>query len=226
MALLHTAEIVPSKLELLAGWAPGQPWFAGDKAAELTTVAAFRLDDPAGEVGIETLLVQAGDGPVLQVPLTYRGAPLVGGEAWLVGTMLHSVLGERWVYDATGDPVYLAETAATALTGGVQAELYLEQNGERIVREPTARIVGDGEHGAATPAVPAIDLVSTRHENNTTVTDAGGFTVTVLRHLSAGGQVADIETSEGASAASATISGVWATQSEPQRLVLVRVGSL
>jgi hypothetical protein len=223
MALLHHAEIVPSKLELLADWAPSQPWFSGTASAGLTTVAAFRLDDPAGEVGIETLLIQSGEGPVLQVPLTYRGAPLGGGDAWLIGTMQHTVLGQRWVYDATGDPVYLAEVAATARTGGVQAELYLEHNGERIVREPTARIVGDGEHGAATPAVPAIDSVSTKHENNTTVSDAGGFTVTVLRHLSAHGRVADIETSDTASAPSATISGVWAAQPDPQRLVLVRV---
>jgi hypothetical protein len=44
------------------------------------SVSAYRFDDPAGEVGIETLLVRRGAGPVLQVPLTYRGAPLAGAE--------------------------------------------------------------------------------------------------------------------------------------------------
>jgi hypothetical protein len=225
MALLHKADIVPSKLELLAGWAPGQPWFSGNASAALTTVATFRLDDPAGEVGIETLLIQAGDGPLLQVPLTYRGAPLVGGEAWLVGTMQHSVLGARWVYDATGDPVYLAEVAATALTGGVQAEQYIEQDGERIMREPTARVVGDGTHAAATPAVPAIGAVATRHENNTTVTDAGKFQVVVLRHLATPGHHTDVATSDTASAPTATLAGTWPAQPDAQRLVLVTVTS-
>ena len=225
MALLYKAELVPSKLELIAGWAPNQPWFAGNTSAGLTNVAAFRLDDPAGEVGLETVLIQAGDGPVLQVPLTYRGAPLVGGEAWLIGTTQHSVLGERWVYDATGDPVYLAEVAATALTGGVQAEQYIEQDGERIVREPTARVVGDGEHGAVTPAVPAIGVVSTRHENNTTVTNAGEFQVVVFRHLITPGQNTDIEVSDTAEAPSATLAGSWPAQPDPQRMVLVTLRS-
>ncbi len=62
-------------------------------------------------MGVETLLVRVGEGPVLQVPLTYRGAPLPGGESALVGTMEHSVLGPRWVYDGTGDPVYVATLA-------------------------------------------------------------------------------------------------------------------
>ncbi|MDD0856964.1 hypothetical protein NHF46_02405 [Arthrobacter alpinus] len=77
---------------------------------------AFRFDDPAGEVGIETHVV-AVDGKTYQVPLTYRGAPLEGAEEFLVTTMDHSVLGSRWVYDATADPVYVSELAAAILTG-------------------------------------------------------------------------------------------------------------
>ena len=41
------------------------------------------------------------------MPVTYRDAPLPGADAWLIGTMDHSVLGKRWVYDGVGDPVYL-----------------------------------------------------------------------------------------------------------------------
>src|SRR5215218_7739419 len=100
MALLHRAEITPTKLELLDAWLPTRAWYRGPADPGLAKVGAFRFDDPAGEVGIETLLVQAGDGPVLQVPLTYRAAPLAGAEPWLIGTTEHSVLGRRWVYDA------------------------------------------------------------------------------------------------------------------------------
>lgn len=137
MALLHRAELRPSKLDLLAAWLPGRSWFAGTAGAEVTRVATYRFDDPAGEVGIETLLVRAGDGPVLQVPLTYRGAPLAGAEQWLVGTTEHSVLGRRWVYDACADPVYPPALAAAVLAGAGQAEEYFEVDGRREVRPPT-----------------------------------------------------------------------------------------
>ena len=110
MALIHDAVLRPSKTEILSAWAPTQPWFSGENL-EVTRVASFRFDDPDGDVGIETLLVRAGTGPLLQVPLTYRGEPLAGGEAWLIGTLSHSVLGERWVYDAVGDPAYLHAVA-------------------------------------------------------------------------------------------------------------------
>jgi len=128
MALLHQADLTPTKLELLAAWLPTRGWYPGptgtavlpdsapQASLELTRVAGYRFDDPAGEVGVETILVQAGDGPVVQVPLTYRGAPLSDAEAFLVGTTDHSVLGKRWVYDACGDPVY-ANVLATATSG-------------------------------------------------------------------------------------------------------------
>src|SRR5215213_286445 len=108
MALLHQAELRPSKLELLAAWLPTREWHRGPLTAGLTRVAAYRFDDPAGEVGIETMLVRAGNGPLVQAPLTYRGAPMEGAERWLIGTMEHSVLVSRWVYDGCGDPVYAA----------------------------------------------------------------------------------------------------------------------
>ncbi len=100
MAMLHQATLTPTKAELIAAWLPGQPWFAGDAGA-VRLVGAYRFDDPAGEVGIESHLVEVG-GRTFHVPLTYRGAPLDGAEAFLVGTMEHSVLGRRWVYDAWG----------------------------------------------------------------------------------------------------------------------------
>jgi hypothetical protein len=138
MALLHAAELVPSKLDLIEAWLPGRPWFDG--ATGFQRIAAFRFDDPSGEVGIETLLVRAGDGPIYQVPLTYRGAPLEGADSFLVGTMDHSVLGPRWAYDACGDPVYVNAIAA-ALGGGItQADEYIEINGEMTRRDRNIEI--------------------------------------------------------------------------------------
>src|SRR5262249_42680466 len=98
MAILHRADLRPTKLELLAGRLPGPSSYPGPSTPGLSGVASYRFDDPAGEVGVETMLVRSGDGPILQAPLTYRSAPLDGAEAWLLGTCEHSVLGRRWVY--------------------------------------------------------------------------------------------------------------------------------
>ncbi|AGZ40450.1 CG0192-related protein [Actinoplanes friuliensis] len=143
MALLYRTELTPSKLDLLAAWLPGQAWFDGAGADGMRRVAAYRIDDPAGEVGVETMLVRVGDGPIHQVPLTYRGAPLDGAEAWLIGTAEHGVLGRRWIYDGLGDPVFHAGLA-DAIAGAPQAEEYLEVDGRRELRPATMTITGSG----------------------------------------------------------------------------------
>jgi predicted trehalose synthase len=107
----------PTKLELLTAWMGGQRWYASKGTApSLTRIDAWRLGDPEGEVGIETLLVLDDSDPlapvVYQVPLTYRGAPVGGLEHALVGTMEHGVLGSRWIYDGTHDPAYAAQLLA------------------------------------------------------------------------------------------------------------------
>jgi 1,4-alpha-glucan branching enzyme len=114
MAEIHEdATLTPTKLELLEQWMGGQRWYAAKgRQPRLRLLANWRLDDPAGEVGIDTLIVSddAGESPVVyQVPLTYRGEPLGSADHALVGTMEHSVLGMRWVYDAPHDPVYAAQ---------------------------------------------------------------------------------------------------------------------
>lgn len=226
MALLYQAELRPSKIDLIAAWAPTQPWFEGDAGAALVNVASYRFDDPEGEVGIETVLVRAGDGPVLQVPLTYRGAPLAGGEAWLVGTMDHSVLGPRWVYDGTGDPAYLAAAAAAALTGGSQAEQVIDIDGERVVREPTALVRGSGTPDTRAPGLPTIDSVMTRPELGATVVNAELLHLVVARVLGTEASALYLvpQLARQADAAEqAVLTGTWAGQAEPQTLVLVRV---
>ena len=144
MALLHAATLVPPKLELVGAWARTRPWFQGDKDAMLTSVANYRFDDPAGEVGVEILLARAGDGPVLQIPVTYRDAPLPGGDAFFIGNTEHSVLGTRWVYDGPGDPVFVATATAAIVEGGHEAEMWIEVDGAMTKREPTATVVGSG----------------------------------------------------------------------------------
>ena len=151
MALMHQTTMTPSKLELLAAWLPSQQWFVGD-ANSLVSLGGFRLDDPAGEVGLEGILLTAGDDTVYYVPLSYRGAPLVGGEDFLVGTSEHGVLGTRWISDAAGDPVFRSVMAATIATGGHQADEFVQdESGNRVSRQPAVRVQGSGRPGDQAP---------------------------------------------------------------------------
>jgi len=220
MALLHKAELTPTKIELLTEWVPAQSWFVGDSGVELTNVAAYRFDDPAGAVGIETILVQAGTGPVLQVPVTYRDAPLAGAEAALVGTTEHSVLGKRWVYDATGDPVYIAAAATAALTGGHQAELNIEIDGEMVVREPTAVVAGSGAPGGAGVNPPAVADLAIHTEAGVTIVEAGALRLVVARVL---GDDDVLANQPAASEDREVIAGTWPEQPTLRALVLVGV---
>lgn len=220
MALLYSAEITPTKIELLTEWAPTQPWFVGDADQPVTNVGAYRFDDPEGQVGIETILITAGTGPVLQVPVTYRDAPLAGAEDYLITTMQHSVLGERWVYDATGDPAYLAAVATAALTGGRQAELQVEIDGEMVLREPTAVVAGSGTPGGAVVSPPAVADIDIQQENAVTIVTAGSLRILVARVLGddevLAAQAADSVTHE-------VLAGTWSGQPTLGALVLVEV---
>lgn len=113
MSIIHKTTMSPGKLELLAPWLPTQPWYTGSgRGPELSKAGGFRLDDPRGEVGIEFMVVTdaSGDRPVYyHVPLSYRGAPLDGADQALIGTSEHGVLGRRWIYDGTHDPVLVAQ---------------------------------------------------------------------------------------------------------------------
>lgn len=115
MAVIHRTTLRPTKLELLTGWLPARPWYRGGAVPVLEKAGGFRLDDPAGAVGIEFMVVTDASGPEqvpYLVPLTYRGAPLEGAAHALVGTTEHGVLGRRWVYDGCHDPVLVDELLA------------------------------------------------------------------------------------------------------------------
>lgn len=171
MAVIHRAQLTPTKLEALSDWLPRQPWSGVAAGAELLQVGRFRFDDPAGEVGVETMLVRVGDGPVLQAPLTYRAAPLEGAEEFLVTTMDHSVLGPRWVYDAVGDPVHADVLHRAIVTGGTEADIQVAVDGrfEPGPKFATARGSGSAEHAASITSV----RVATAGALTTITTDAG-----------------------------------------------------
>jgi hypothetical protein len=176
MALLHGgASISPNKLEVLAAWLPSRPWFTGDASA-LEVVGAYRFDDPDGQVGMETHLLRAGDSAIYQVPLTYRSAPIDGADAFLLGTMEHTVLGTRWVHHASIDPVYLAVLADTIRTGGSQAELVRDfGDGRTEIMEPAVRVTGSG---TSSPGPFELDVLTVLGESLTTPVGADGGTLT------------------------------------------------
>ena len=176
MGIVHRATLTPSKQELVESWLPARSWAAGRRVAE--KLGEYRLDDPAGEVGVETILWRADDGAVLQTPLTYRAEPLEGADAHLVGTCDHSVLGRRWVYDGCGDPVWATTLVAAIRTGGSQSPMYFEQDGERIDIPARMQVRGSGGADSAEP-VEAVDSVS--DDGDVTIVTAGAVRIALAR---------------------------------------------
>jgi hypothetical protein len=150
MATIHRTTMVPTKLDLLRDWLPRQLWYRSTGTQpQLTRSGGFRLDDPAGEVGIEFMFVtdgMDGGGTTYSVPLTYRGAPLPEAGEGLVGTSEHGVLGRRWIYDAAHDPV-----AVTQLLAFLCGETEAQHQNESDTPDPSV-----GRHWAATgrPSAP------------------------------------------------------------------------
>jgi hypothetical protein len=210
IALLHgDADLVPSKIDLLRAWFPGRSWAAGAAGSELEAVGTYRFDDPYGEVGIETHLLQSADGHVFQVALTYRGAALETAE--LITTMEHSVLGRRWVYDACTDEVYARALVTTMITGGRQADLQVDSGGRQKTFESKVRVRGSG---APRNAVPAIEGVSRRDEGSITVLSVGELEVVVRRSLHV----------EAGTDAAYSLTGSWPGQDVPTLLAMIRTG--
>jgi len=154
MATIHTGTtLVPGKLELLADWLPRQPWYRGDGAEpQLGKAGGFRLDDPAGEVGIEFMVViDATTDTTYVVPMTYRAAPLEGADAALIGTTEHGVLGTRWVYDAAHDPV-----AVTQLLEFVAGRVEAQHQSRSDTTDPS---VGCSWRGPGEPGADALEIL-------------------------------------------------------------------
>ncbi|BFV55144.1 hypothetical protein KCMC57_up02480 [Kitasatospora sp. CMC57] len=140
MAVIHNTTMNPGKLELLTEWLPQQSWYLGaGRVPVLVKAGGFRLDDPEGEVGIELMVVvdtAAADPVAYLVPLAYRGAPNgTGPEAGLIGTSEHGVLGTRWIYDGTADPVLMTELAAL-----LNGKAVPQQQSESDAPDPTVTV--------------------------------------------------------------------------------------
>jgi hypothetical protein len=209
VATIYRSQIRPTKLELLAGWLPGRPWYAAPAASRLEAVGAYRFDDPDGEVGIETHVLRADDGALLQVPLTYRGAPLDGCRG--LARRHHGALGAgpRWVYDGCSDPVWATALATVILSGGHEAEEVVLVDGRREPRRPTASVRGSGTAAGTVP--PAGRLTVTEDATRTVVRTAGPE-LTLLRVLD------PAAATDGAP----VLTGTFAGQEEPVLLAWLR----
>ncbi|MEV0091901.1 1,4-alpha-glucan branching protein [Streptomyces sp. NPDC050738] len=190
MAVVHRTTLTPTKLELLAAWLPAQDWYLGGAGGgpQLSKVGGFRLDDPAGEVGIEFMAVGdvSGDQPVTyHMPLTYRAAPLDGAEGALIGTMEHGVLGKRWAYDGTLDPVLLAQL--DALLAGKA-----EPQAQSLSDTPDPSVVAHLDAGAPEP-----DGLTVGVERVLRAGESDGAAGDVVGHVTAGWSLADGSTVRG-----------------------------
>lgn len=174
MAIIHNTTMSPSKLDLLRDWLPVQPWYiTSGRRPELTKAGGFRLDDPAGEVGIEFMVVTDGSGPramTYLVPLTYRSGALAAAEDGLIGTAEHGVLGRRWIYDGTGDPVLVAQLVAL-VHGRAEAQAQSVSNtpDPTVIGQPVA----NGPVAAAGSVIAASGPAGTDLRVQTTGADGG-----------------------------------------------------
>lgn len=177
MAEIHSTTLSPGKLELLTGWLPTQPWYAGGTPV-LARAGGFRLDDPEGEVGLELMFVadgSAGTQVCYLAPMAYRASPLDGADAGLIGTSEHGVLGTRWIYDGACDPVLVSQLVAL-LTGRAQAQQ------QRISDTPDLSV--EVVAAAADPATPALPQpVSTSSGTRLRLAGEPPLTLLVCRRL-------------------------------------------
>lgn len=102
----------PTLIDLLYGWLPAQRWYpAKGRQVKLRQIGTVRLQDPAGEVGLEVQLIAVDSGErvdVINVPLSYRTAPLqAAAPEALLGNSEHPDLGTQWIYDGAHDPVFV-----------------------------------------------------------------------------------------------------------------------
>ncbi|HEX2782455.1 MAG TPA: hypothetical protein VHN36_02645 [Ilumatobacteraceae bacterium] len=181
MAIVHRATITPTKTELIAKWAPTQPW-GPPTDVPMEVIGAFRFDDPDARVGMETHLVRFGT-TLLQIPLTYRDEPLEGADDALIVEMQHSVLGTRWVYDGLRDPRLVVMLAAVAMTGQGEALGMAVYDGRWYIAPSNVRIQGGGWTQEKVP----VDGFELGHDDATsTVFQNDRFELTVFRRPAPG----------------------------------------
>jgi hypothetical protein len=211
VAILYRATLTPTKIELLKAWVPQEPWLGDADASTIEAVGAYRFDDPDGEVGLEAHLLQTSDGQILHVPVTYRASPLAGAESFFIATTQHSVLGERWVYDACGDPVYVKALATAVLSGGTQAELEIVSDAGREQRPATTLVSGSGSSGST---IPPLGSLSHSREGTTTVIRSSSLELTLVRV---------VDRQRGEPDGTERLVGTWPGHDAPALLAYVRI---
>lgn len=165
----HGATLTPHFRDFLPGWLVTRPWYVGTGTPGVRPVGYFRFEDPAGEVGIETHLLE-NDGVLYHVPLTYRGAPLPGTQA-PIATPEHSVLGTRYIYDAEADPVWRDQVLRTVDGNGVS-----DPSAKRGVGPAEAR--GERRTAGSLLVEPRrIDLVRTPGTAEPPIDDVAGLLI-------------------------------------------------
>lgn len=205
MAILHQASLTPSKPELIEAYLPTVAEFEVG-AGPIEHLGAYRFDDPDGDVGMESHLVRVPDGRTIHLPLTYRDDPLPGADGWSVGTLEHSVLGTRHVYDAVGDPVFVRELVQVIATGGEQSPLVVHlADGGTLERDNVVFVKGSG----AAAEGPTIEVGAASREGTITTVSLGQASV-VVRHAP-----------RPRPAKGATLTGIWPGSSEPSVLAEV-----
>ena len=117
---------------------------------------------------------------MVQVPFTYRDAPLEGAEHALVGTTEHSALGTRWVYDGLGDPNYLVMLAAVAMTGQGEALGLAVYDGRWHIAPTNVRLEGGG-WSLDRVAVDGFEPARETSDDGRTVLHNDGFELTFFR---------------------------------------------
>lgn len=191
MAIIHQATLTPTKAELVTTWLRSQSWANLPEGSTPVIAASYRFDDPAGNVGIEVMLVKVPgpgiDSVLIQLPLSYRGAPLAGADAALIGTTEHSVLGKRWVYDATADPVFAAEAVRTIVASGESARFMVQSEaGEVEKTDGVAHAYGTGAPAGTPPelrgaSADASSLPVVQEVEGMAVVNFGDYRLAVLR---------------------------------------------
>jgi hypothetical protein len=181
VALFHLSKIAPTKLELIAEWAPTQPW-GPPASVSIEMIGSYRFDDPDGRVGMEVLIVDAGGAP-MQVPLTYRDEPLDGAEDAFITEMQHSVLGTRWVYDGLRDPRLIVMLAGVAMTGQGEALGMAMYDGRWYIAPSNVRIQGGGW---TQERVPVDGFEPGAEDGAAAVLHNDRFDLTVYRRLAPG----------------------------------------
>jgi len=205
MARFHRATITPTKAELIADWAPTQPW-GPSAAGPVEVIGSFRFDDPDGRVGMETHLVTA-EGVLFQVPLTYRDEPLERAADALITEMQHSVLGTRWVYDGLRDPLFVVLLAGVAMTGQGEALGLAVYDGRWYIAPTNVRIQGGGWTQERVP-VDGFELRS--DDVDGTVLENDRFELTLYRRPASGPRPA------------IGLTATWEQQQDPVVLAQVR----